>query len=156
MLDGFSIDKLFVEIYEKQIFSSIFHQIRGYMFRLSFLTTLNIYKDCFKGRQRLRKCEAKLCSCKLWLDTEFALVHLSLEKLLCLYTIRFCDQGASWSSSCDELKNFAANIFLKLVSKPRIGIRASNWLVMYWEPCIKRRDCHYRTSLMGIRVGFQL
>ena len=31
----------------------------------------------------------------------------------------------------DELKNFAANIFLKLVSKPRTGIRASNWLVTY-------------------------
>ena len=54
-----------------------------------------------------------------------------LKKLLCLYTIGFCDQGASRSSSCDELKNFAANIFLKLVSKPRTRIRASNWLVMY-------------------------
>ena len=49
----------------------------------------------------------------------------------------------------NELKNFATNIFLKLVSKPRTRIRASNWLVMYWEPCIKRRDCHYRTSLIG-------
>ena len=39
----------------------------GYLsrFGLSFLTTLNIYKDCFKGCQRLRKSEAKLCSCKL-------------------------------------------------------------------------------------------
>ena len=50
---------------------------------------------------------------------------------------------------CDELKNFAANILLKLVSKPRTGIRASNWLVTYWEPCIERRDCHYRTSTIG-------
>ena len=38
----------------------------------------------------------------------------------------------------DELKNFAANIFLKLVIKLRTGIRA-----------LKRRDCHYRTSLIG-------
>ena len=38
----------------------------------------------------------------------------------------------------DELKNFAANIFLKLVSKPRTGIRTSNWLVTYWEPCIEK------------------
>ena len=45
-----------------------------------------------------------------------------------------------------ELKNFAVNIFLKLVSKPRTKIHASNWLVMYWEPCITRRDCYYRTS----------
>ena len=31
----------------------------------------------------------------------------------------------------DELKNFAANIFLKLMSKSHTGIRASNWLVTY-------------------------
>ena len=48
----------------------------------------------------------------------------------------------------DELKNFAANNLLRLVIKvtywdPR------NWLVMYWELCIKRRDCHYRTSPIG-------
>ena len=96
-----------------------------YMFRLSFLTTLNIYKDYFKGRQRLRKCEAKLYSCKLWPETEFALIYLSLSKLLCLYILKFCDQGVSWSSSCDELKNFAANVFLKLMIKSRTGICAS-------------------------------
>ena len=50
------------------------------MFGLSFLTTLNIYKDYFKGRQRLHKCEAKFCSCKLWPEIEFSLVHLSLEE----------------------------------------------------------------------------
>ena len=38
----------------------------------------------------------------------------------------------------NELKNFAGNIFLKLVSKPRTGIRTSNWLVTYWEPCIEK------------------
>ena len=46
----------------------------------------------------------------------------------------------------DKLKDFAANIFLKLVSKSRTGIRASNWLITYWEPCIKKRDYHYRIS----------
>ena len=76
-----SIDKLFIEIYEKQIFSFDFHQIRVYMFGLSFFTTLNIYKDYSKGHPRLCNCEAKLCSCKLWLETEFALVHLSLEEV---------------------------------------------------------------------------
>ena len=80
MLDSFSTDKLSIEVYEKQIFSSDFHSICVYMFGFSFLTTLNIYKDYFKGRQRLRECEAKLCSCKLWLETEFALVHPSLEE----------------------------------------------------------------------------
>ena len=49
----------------------------------------------------------------------------------------------------DELKKFAANIFLKLVSKSRTGIHTSNWLVTYWELCIKRRDCHYKISPIG-------
>ena len=50
------------------------------MFGLSFLKTLNIYKDYFKGRLGLQKCEAKFCSCKLCPETEFALVHISLEE----------------------------------------------------------------------------
>ena len=74
MLDSCSIDNLSIEIYENQFFRSDFTPIHVYMFRLSFLITLGIYKDYFKGRQRLRKCEAKFCSCK------FALVHLSLEE----------------------------------------------------------------------------
>ena len=50
MLDGCLIDTLSIKIYENYIFSSNFHPIRVYMFGLSFLTTLNIYKDYFKGR----------------------------------------------------------------------------------------------------------
>ena len=38
----------------------------------------------------------------------------------------------------DELKNFAANISLKLVIKSRTGSRA-----------LKRRGCYYRTSPIG-------
>ena len=53
------------------------------------------------------------------------------KKLLCLYTVGFCNQGVSWSSSYEELKNFVAIIFLKLMSKLCIGIGASNWLVTY-------------------------
>ena len=49
MLDNYSIDTLSIKIYENQIFSFDFHPIRVYMFRLSFLTTLNIYKNYFKG-----------------------------------------------------------------------------------------------------------
>ena len=74
------IDKLSIKVYEKHIFISDFHPIWEYIFELSFLTTLNIYKDYFKGCKRLRECEAKLCSHKLWPETEFALIHLSLEE----------------------------------------------------------------------------
>ena len=65
MLNNFSTDKLSIEVYEIQYFRADFISIREYMFELSFLTTLNIYKNCFKSCQRLYKCEAKLYSRKL-------------------------------------------------------------------------------------------
>ena len=49
MLDNYSIDRVFIEIYENQIFSSDFTPIRVYMFEFSFLTILNIYKNYFKA-----------------------------------------------------------------------------------------------------------
>ena len=41
-LDSILTDRVFVEIYEKQIFSSVLTPIRVYEFGLSFLITLNI------------------------------------------------------------------------------------------------------------------
>ena len=41
-------------------------------------------------------------------------IFLSVEVAVSLHQ-KFCNQEASWSSLLDELKNFAANIFLKLV-----------------------------------------
>ena len=43
MLDSYSIDKLSIEIYENQFFISDFTPILVYLFRFSFLITLNIY-----------------------------------------------------------------------------------------------------------------
>ena len=40
----------YIEIYKNQFFRFDFTPIHVYMFSLSFLTTLNIYKDYFKGR----------------------------------------------------------------------------------------------------------
>ena len=53
MLNSCSIDNLSIEIYENQFFRSDFTHIHVYMFRLSFLTTLNIYKDYFRGRHKV-------------------------------------------------------------------------------------------------------
>ena len=41
-----------IENYENQFFKSDSTHIHVYVFRLSFLTTLNIYKDYFKGRYK--------------------------------------------------------------------------------------------------------
>ena len=82
-LDSWLDRWLSIEVYETQFFRTDFHPIREHLFRLSFLTTLNIYKDYFEGCKKLHKlheCEAKLCSCKLWSETEFSLVYLSPEE----------------------------------------------------------------------------
>ena len=55
MLNSCLIDTLSIEIYENQIWKSDFHPICVFMFEFSFLTTLNIYKDCFKGRHNWYK-----------------------------------------------------------------------------------------------------
>ena len=89
-----SIHTIFVEVYEIQFFRANFTPFCEYVFRLSFLTTLNIYKDYFKGRQRLRKYEAKFCSCKLWLETKFALVYLSLEEAVVFVCLRILWPGS--------------------------------------------------------------
>ena len=80
MLNNYSINTLSIEISENQFFRSDFTPICVYMFWLSFLTILNTYKDYFKGCKRLHKCEAKFCSCKMWSEIKFALVHLSLKE----------------------------------------------------------------------------
>ena len=74
------------------------------MFGLSFLTTLNIYKDYFKGRKRLHTVAQEHNSTSVKKSVTGNLVCPS-------------------SSLCDEQKNFAANVLLKLVIKSRTGIR---------------------------------
>ena len=83
MLKSCSIDNLSIEIYENQYFRSNFTQIYVYLFRLSFLTTLNIYKDYFKGPHnvcKLMKLDANVLFKQIVTRDKFALVHLSLEE----------------------------------------------------------------------------
>ena len=104
--------------YKIHIFKFVFHTYPSYLCKVFFLTTLNIYKDYFKGRQR----DAKLCnlmksdySCILWPETICLNSSYSLLKLL-----RFCAEGFITKKllnlhRLDELKNFVTNIFFKLV-----------------------------------------
>ena len=81
---------------------------------------------------------------------QFALVHLSLRKATTFMRQRFCNQGASWSSSCGRIKELCSQ------HPSQVGVLVTyldlciDWLVMYWESCIGRRDCHYITSPTGI------
>ena len=52
MLDNSSTEAVSIENYKIQISISDFTHIHVYLSRVSFLTTLDINKDYFKGRQR--------------------------------------------------------------------------------------------------------
>ena len=47
-----STKAIYIENYEIQITKSIYHTYPSYLCKVYFLTTLDIYKDYFKGRQR--------------------------------------------------------------------------------------------------------
>ena len=84
MLDNYSIHNLSIEIYENQFSKSNFTHIRVYLFRLSFLTTLNIYNDYFKSRHsgcKWIKLDANVLFQQIVTGDKFALVHLSLEEV---------------------------------------------------------------------------
>ena len=48
----------------------------------------------------------------------------------------------------DELKNFAANNHFSWCLKSHTGIRTIS-LACTWDSCIKKGNCHYRTSPIG-------
>ena len=52
MLNSNLTEAIFVKNYEIQISRSNFTHIHVYLCKVSFLTTLDIYKDYFKGHQR--------------------------------------------------------------------------------------------------------
>ena len=51
MLNSSLIEVVYIENYEIQIFRFDVTHIHVYLCRVSFLTTLNMYKDYFKNRQ---------------------------------------------------------------------------------------------------------
>ena len=58
-----------IKNYEIQISRFIFHAYPGYLCRVSFLTTIDLYKDYFKGRLRWSNLLQSDYSLKLWLET---------------------------------------------------------------------------------------
>ena len=83
MLNSCSIVTLSIEIYENQFFISDFTHIHVYVFRFSFLTTLNIYKNYFKGRHsgcKWMKLDAKVLFKQIVTRDKFALIHLFLKE----------------------------------------------------------------------------
>ena len=63
------------ENFKIQIFRSVFQAYPSFVFRSSFLITLDIYEDNFKGRYKV----VALVTCILWPKT-ICPIHLSLEE----------------------------------------------------------------------------
>ena len=68
-----------IENYENQFFKFDFMHIHVYLYKVSFLTTLDIYKDYFKGRLIWWNLMQRFYASILWSKT-YALIHLSLKE----------------------------------------------------------------------------
>ena len=95
-----------VENYEIKLFRSDYTHIPIYLCMVSFLTTLNIYKDYFKSRS----------ACIVWPNAKSDLIHHSPWRNYYVFTPRVLWPRSFLIFIVDELKNFATNIFFKLVS----------------------------------------
>ena len=60
-LDNSSTEAVSIKNYEIQISRSDFTHIHVYLYRVSFLTTLYIYKDYFKGPSKVMQSDAIQC-----------------------------------------------------------------------------------------------
>ena len=79
-LNKFSTQAVYVENYEIRLFRSNYTHIPMYLCKVSFLTTLDIYNDYFKGRHRW--CKNNKCR-------KCPSLSFSLKKLLHLYAKGF-------------------------------------------------------------------
>ena len=104
-----------IENYEIRFSRFDYTHILEYLCRVSFLTTLNIYKDYFKIRHKWCKVIQSNNTCVLWPEIKIALVHHILYRNYCVFTSRVLWPKSFLIFTIDELKNFVANNLLKLV-----------------------------------------
>ena len=107
-----------------QVVSNYTH-IHEYLCRVSFLTTLDIYKDYFKSRCRWCKVLQKNNPCILWPETKIALVHHIFCRSCCVFMPRVL-----WPRS---FLIFIVGWIEELCSQhlPQVSV-----LVTYRDPCI--------------------
>ena len=95
--DNSSIEVVFIENYEIQISRSDFTYINVYLCWVSFLITLNIYKDYFKGNYKgckvMQLNTKSLCMQIVTGDRICPSSSYYLQKLLCLCTKGFVIKG---------------------------------------------------------------
>ena len=127
-LIGSSTQARSIEFYEFKISRSEFLPMLKYLFRISFLTILDIYKAYFRGHH-IREYKENIC--KRW-PKPYSL----WKKLLRLCALGFCNQvfldlHCWWSEElCSQQfsSSWCVNHVLRVVH---------HWLVTYWDRCIK-------------------
>ena len=77
-LDRSSTQAVSIENYEIKNSKSDFQPMLMYLCRVSFLTSIDIYKDFFKGRR----------ACIVWPEAKIGLVHHSLRRRYCVFMSR--------------------------------------------------------------------
>ena len=111
-----SLDKILsIENYEIRFSKFDCTHILEYLCKVSFLTTLDIYKDYFKNCHKRCKVMESDNTRILWSETKIALVHHILCRSYYVFTPRVLWPRSFLIFIVDELKNFVVNIFLKLV-----------------------------------------
>ena len=98
-----------------------------------------------KGHLRLCNLMQSDYSLKLWPETICPSSSFFVEVIASLRQ-RFCNQEASWSSSCGWTEELCSQHISKVGVLVTYWDPCIDWLVMYLELCFKRRDCYYITS----------
>ena len=126
-LNSSSTEVVLIKNYKIQIFRYDFTCIYVYLCRVSFLTTLDIYKDYLRAIKGMQG-DATWCKMIIYAycdRSQFALVHHILSWSYCVFTPRVL-----WPRS---FLIFIVRWTKKLCSQhfSQVGV-----LVTYWDPCI--------------------
>ena len=118
-----------IEIYEIIISRSYFQPMLTCLCRVSFLTTLDIYKAYFRGCH-IREYKENIC--KMW-----PMSYFLWKKLLHLCALEFCNQVLldlhCWWSEELRSQQSSSSWYVSHVLKA-----VHLWLVTDWDLCIKR------------------
>ena len=127
-LDRSSTQAVSVENYEIRFSKSDYTHIPMYLSKVFFLTTLNIYKDYFKGRHKVMQ---KDNTCIVWPETKIALVHHSLCRSYCVFMPRVLWPRNFLIFIVNELNNFVAKNLLQAGGISHVLGSVHHWLVTY-------------------------
>ena len=126
-----------IENYGNQFFRSDFWPMLMYLCKVSFLTTLDIYKAYFKSRHTW---EYKENTCKKW-----PMPYSLWKKLLRFCVLGFCNQmlldlHCWWSEELCSQQSSSSWCVSNVLGALYL------WLVTYWDPCKRVAFIYWRVQ----------